>query len=169
MNLRLLSVAVPVASLAAVLLASGVSPAGATADHVRSEGTFSTAGPAWTYDAVVPAGASAVVRTIETADGSTVATLQARGFAGAQDFSVHAHTGPCGPSSSTSAGHYQHVVGGAVDEANELWLSFSTTPSGNGNAQSVVEWQFRVGGANSITFHDPSRGGLRVACLPVSF
>jgi Cu-Zn family superoxide dismutase len=169
MDRRLAFVALPAASLASALLLAGTPSAGAAAAHVVAEGTFSTTGPAWTYDAVVPAGASAVVRTVETGSGSTMATLRVRGFAEAREFQVHAHTGSCGALPTASAGHYQHVVGGPVDDANELWLSFSTTPSGNGSAQSVVEWQVRDGEARSLTFHDPSRGGMRVACLPVGF
>lgn len=168
MERRLVFVVLVAASVASAHLLTGTSSAGAAA-HVVAEDTFSTTGPAWTYDAVVPAGASAVVRTVETGSGGTVATLQVRGFAEAREFLVHAHTGSCGPNSAASAGHYQHVVGGPVDDANELWLSFATTPSGNGSAQSVVEWQVRDGGARSLTFHDPGRGGMRVACLPVGF
>lgn len=169
MSRSLAAVALPVVALASTFLLGGTPSAGAAADHVRAEGAFSTAGPAWTYDPVVPTGASAVVRTVETPSGRTVATLHVRGFAGAREFSVHAHTGLCGSDPAASGGHYQHRIGGPVDDANELWLSFSTTPSGNGNAQSVVEWQVRDGEARSLTFHDADRGGLRVACLPVGF
>ncbi|MDP9443182.1 MAG: hypothetical protein M3P83_02030 [Actinomycetota bacterium] len=171
MNRRLSIVALPTGALvvAAVLYAAAAPPAVSAASHVVAEGTFSSSGPAWTYDPIVPIRASAVVRTIETDSGQMVATLQVRDFAGAVDFTVHAHTGSCGPNPLASGGHYQHEVGGAVDAANELWLGFSTTPSGTGSAQSVVDWHFRPGGARSITFHDPDRSGLRVACLPVSF
>ncbi len=170
MDRRQIRIALPTVALGGVaFLAAAGSPQAAAAEHVLSEGVFSTSGPAWTYDPVVPSGASAVVRTVETGSGRTVATLHVRGFAPSTDFSVHAHTGACGRDPLASAGHYQHHVGGAVDDANELWLGFSTNPAGNGNAQAVVEWQFRAGEARSVTFHDPSQAGMRVACLPVAF
>lgn len=160
----------PVVVLGAAALVVGLgSPQAGAGEQVRAEGTFTTAGPAWTYDAVVPSGATAVVRTVETGSGRTVATLHVRGFTPSTEFSVHAHTGGCGSDPSGSQGHYQHQVGGAVDDVNELWLGFTTNPAGNGSAQSSVDWQFREGEAQSITLHDPARSGKRVACLPVAF
>ncbi len=170
MNRRQIRTAAPTVALAGVaLLVPAVSPQAAAAEHVLSEGVFSTSGPAWTYNPVVPSGASAVVRTVETGSGRTVATLHVRDFAPNTDFAVHAHTGACGSNPLASMGHYQHHVGGAVDDANELWLGFSTNPAGNGSAQTVVEWEFRAGQARSVTFHDTSQAGKRVACLPVAF
>ena len=156
-----------VLALAASVLAA--TPAAGSAELAHAAGSFSVAGPAYTYapGGLVPAGATAEVRVVETAAGTTVATLQVRGFAASTTYAVHAHTGPCGSNPLTSAGHYQDAVGGPVDSENELWLGFSTNPAGNGSAQSVVGWGFRSGGALSVTFHQG--GPTRVACLPVSF
>ena len=167
MNYRIRTT-VPAACAVTILWAAGGSQAIA-ADRVVAEGVFSTSGPAYTYDGVVPTGATAVVRAVETGSGRTVATLHVRGLAPRTNYSVHAHTGACGSDPLASAGHYQHEVGGAVDGVNELWLGFTTNPAGNGSAQSVVEWTFRTGDARSVTFHDPAQAGERVACLPVAF
>lgn len=170
MDRRRIGIALPAVALgAAALLLALAGTQAAAAERVVAEGVFSTSEPAWTYDPVVPSGASAVVRAIETGSGRTVATLHVRGIAHSTDFAVHAHTGACGSNPLDSAGHYQHEVGGAVDDVNELWLGFSTNPAGNGSAQAVVEWEFRTGEARSVTFHDPARGGKRVTCLPVAF
>ena len=153
---------------AAWLVALG-SPQAAAESPVRTTGTFSTSGPAWTYDGVVPAGATARVSAVETGSGGTIATLHVRGLPASTEFLVHAHTGGCTADPAASQGHYQHEVGGPVDDVNELWLGFTTNRAGNGAAQSAVDWQFRDGEANSLTFHDPARNDKRVACLPVAF
>ena len=162
-TLTTLAVAVPAVALAAV------PPAGAAGPAALASGVFGAAAPAYTYDTgLVPAGASAVVRTVETGDGGTVATLQVRGFAPGATFDVHAHTGACGASPTASGGHYRNDPTGPADPSNELWLGFTTGGSGNGSAQATVRWQFRDGGARSITVHRVP-GGARVACLDVSF
>ncbi len=170
MDRRHMLIALPAVALgvAALSLASS-GPSAAAAGRVVAEGTFSTSGAAWTYDAVVPSGAPVIVRAVTTASGRTVATLHVRGFAPRTTFAVHAHTGTCSSDPLSSAGHYQHEVGGPVDDVNELWLGFTTNPSGNGSAKAAVEWEFRAGEARSVTFHDPAQAGKRVGCLPVAF
>lgn len=156
-----LAVAVPAGALVAA------PHAGAAGPSAFATGVFGAAGPAYTYDtALVPAGATAVVRTVETGEGSTVATLQVRGFAPGTAFDVHAHTGACGASPAASAGHYKNDPAGPADPANELWLGFTTGGAGNGSAQAAVGWLFRAGEARSITVH---AAGSRVACLDVTF
>ena len=153
---------------AAALLVAGWGPSAAAAGQVRAAGSFDGDGPAYTYAAsVVPSGASARVHTVETGSGKTVATLHVRGFAPNTTYAVHAHTGSCGSDPLQSAGHYMRDPSGGVSADNELWLGFTTNAAGNGRAQAVVEWQFRPGGAQSITFHHG--GPARVACLPVGF
>ena len=151
---------------AAALLAVGSAQATAAA-QVRAEGVFSPTGPAFTYSALVPTGATARVHAVQTGSGTTVATLHVRGLQPHTTYAVHAHTGTCSTNPATSRGHYMDDPSGAVDPHNELWLGFTTNAAGNGRAQTVVEWQFRPGGAQSITFHQG--GPTRVACLPVGF
>ncbi|MFD2094043.1 hypothetical protein [Blastococcus deserti] len=153
---------------AALLVALG-SPQAAAGEVVRAKGSFSPSGPAWTYDGVVPSGATAAVHAVEIPSRGTIATLHVRGFPASTEFMVHAHTGGCGSDPAASQGHYQDQVGGPVDDVNELWLGFTTTRAGTGFAKAAVDWHFREGEANSLTFHDPSRNGKRVACLPVAF
>ena len=169
MRLHAVRTTVPLAAAALLALAVGSSPAAASAERAHSSGTFTAAGPAFTYStsSLVPVGSTAEVRVVETAAGTTVATLHVRGLASRKTYTVHAHTGSCSSSSASSGGHYQHVVGGAVDDENELWLGFTTNLAGNGSAQSVVGWEFRPGAALSVTFHQG--GATRVACLPVAF
>lgn len=160
------------APLAAAALTASVlaaSPAAASANLVYAAGTFAAGGPAYTYSpsTLVPVGATAEVRVVETAAGTTVATLQVRDFAASTTYAVHAHIGPCSSSPGTSLGHYQDSSTGGVNPENELWLGFSTNKAGIGSAQSVVGWEFRPTDALSVTFHHG--GPTRVACLPVAF
>lgn len=161
---------VTVPLVAAGILAATARLPAAAAEQVVAQGTFGS-GSAWTYDTTkVPLGAEAVVRSVENGAGGTVATLHVRGFAPTTDVEVHAHTGSCGASPSTSAGHYMHSPTGGVNDSNELWFVLRTTPSGQGSDSSAVAWQFRDGGARSVTFHDPKAPGKpRIACLPVAF
>jgi len=174
-----LRTAVPLATASLLLTGIGLAaPSSASAELVHAAGTFTSTGPTYTYspDTVssadrVPSGATAEVRVVATAAGTTVATLQVRGFPANRTYGVHAHIGPCGILSGTSLGHYQNVVGTGssyVNDENELWLGFTANEAGNGRAQSVVDWQFRPGGAQSITFHYGA-ANVRVACMPVAF
>lgn len=169
MDRTIVRTSLPMAAAALLALSVASSPAAASAELARGAGTFASDGPAYTYSpaALVPVGATATVKVVETAAGTTVAASQVRGFAASESYAVHAHKGACGSSPSASGGHYQDVVGGAVDDENELWLGFTTNPAGNGSAQSGVDWEFRPGDALSGTFHHG--GPTRVACLPVAF
>lgn len=179
-RLLILTAAVPAA--AAVLVAAlPVVPAQAAADRVRAEG------PLTTYSPSVPAGATARVQAVATASGQTVVTLHVRGLAPRTTYGAHAHVNPCGATGAAAGPHYQDAVappGHAADVAfanpdNEVWLDLTTDDEGNGAAQTVVGWQFRPGGANSVVVHaqptasgpDGSAGtaGARLACLTVGF
>jgi len=169
MRLHAVRTAVPLATAALLALAVGSSPATASAELVHATGTFDSDGPAYTYSPAVlaPVGTTAEVRVVETAAGTTVATLHVRGLAAHETYAVHAHTGSCSSNPASSGGHYKDDVSGPVDPTNELWLGFTTNRAGNGSAQSVVDWVFRPGQALSVTFHHG--GPIRVACLPVAF
>ena len=164
----------PVALTAAALAAAALTVAPAAAapsTQVWADGTFSAAGPVFTYaPALVPAGAQVRVHAIYPGNGSTVATLHVKGLAPDTTYAVHAHVGPCSTSPSTSLGHYQHHAGTGpdfVNDHNELWLGFTTNDAGNGSAQTVVDWQPRAGQAVSLTIHQG--GPTRVGCVPVAF
>lgn len=179
---RLLILTATVPTAAAVLLAAlPVAPALAAASRIRAEG------PLTAYSPSVPAGAAARVQAVATASGKTVVTLHVRGLAPDTAYGAHAHVNTCGPTGAAAGPHYQDVVapaGHAADVAyanpdNEIWLDLTTDDDGNGAAQTVVDWQFRPGGANSVVVHsqstatgpDGSAGtaGPRLACLSVGF
>jgi Cu-Zn family superoxide dismutase len=162
--------------------ATGVAaPAQAAAERVRAEGLLTR------YDAaLVPEGATARVQEVRTASGSTVVTLQVRGLLADHEYGAHAHVNACGSTGAAAGPHYQDVVapaGHSTDPAyanprNEVWLDLTTDAEGNGSAQTVVRWQFRPSGANSVVLHarhtateEGSAGtaGSRLACLTVGF
>ncbi len=114
-------------------------------------------------------------------------TLHVRGLAPSTAYGAHAHVNACGATGAAAGPHYQDQrapVGHAADVAyanpdNEIWLDLTTDGEGNGAAQTVVTWQFRADGANSVVVHaqqtaagpDGSAGtaGPRLACLRVDF
>lgn len=150
------------------LALAGAAPAAATPPGAISIGLFGVP-PAYSYlPDLVPVGSVAVVRTVETGDGATVARLLVRGVAPGQTFDVHAHVGACSADPATALGHYKNDPAGPADSVNELWLGFTSGSSGHGSARARVSWQFREGGARSITLHRHA-DGARAACLNVSF
>lgn len=176
----LVTAALP-ASAAALLAALPSAPALAAADRVRAEG------PLHRYSTSVPAGATARVQAVATASGKTVVTLHLRGAQPFATYGAHAHVNACGATGGAAGGHYQHVVAPAgmvadiayANPDNEVWLDVTVDEEGNGAAQTVVDWQFRTHGANSVVLHrDPTAvgpdgtagtAGPRLACLTVGF
>lgn len=172
--------AIPAAT-AALLAALPAAPALASAHRTRAEG------PLTAYSTSVPAGAAARVQSVATASGKTVVTLHVRGLVPHTAYGAHAHVNSCGTTGAAAGPHYQDNVapaGQAADIAyanpdNEIWLDLTTDEAGNGAAQTVVDWQFRPNGANSVVLHaqptatgpDGSAGtaGVRLACLSVGF
>jgi Cu-Zn family superoxide dismutase len=169
MHRRSLRTTLPVTALTAGALTLTSAVPAAASHIVKTEGRFTAAGPAYTYNtAVVPEGATARLRVVETGGGETLAILIVRGLPANRTYAVHAHTGPCSANPMSSEGHYQHQPGGPVDPVNELWLGFTTNAAGAGVAHAIVDWKFRDNDSReSITFHHG--GPARVACLPADF
>ncbi|HUR13036.1 MAG TPA: superoxide dismutase [Mycobacteriales bacterium] len=139
----------------------------------------------------VPAGATAKVRAVYTASGSTVVTLHVWGLAPNREYGAHAHRFACSPTSAAAAGgHFQYAVDPvqpSTDPAyanpwNEVWLDLTTDGDGNGSGQTVVRWQPPNGsGARpaSVILHDhhtatgpagsAGTAGPRYGCLTVAF
>jgi hypothetical protein len=69
------------------------------------------------------------------------------------------HNAPCAV--GNGGGHYQHVVGGPVDVANEIWPGFTTNASGHGNGHAANDFWARPE-AQSVVIHDTD--GARIAC-----
>lgn len=176
----LMTAALPAAA-ATLLVALPAVPALAAADRVRAEG------PLIRYGTSLPEGAVARVQSVATSSGKTVVTLHVRGLRPDTDYGAHAHVSPCGATGGAAGPHYQHVVapaGHAADVAyanpdNEIWLDLTTDGEGDGAAQTVVDWQFRPSGGNSVVVHalptatgpDGAAGtaGPRLGCLTVGF
>jgi hypothetical protein len=64
-------------------------------------------------------------------------------------------------SDSNGGGHYQNVVGGAVDSSNEIWPAFTTNAAGIGNGWATHAFYARPV-AQSVVIHDTD--GKRIAC-----
>ncbi|HEY8979579.1 MAG TPA: superoxide dismutase family protein [Streptomyces sp.] len=127
-----------------------------------------------TYDQdLVPAGSSVEVVQRTTNGGATVVTLRVSGFPSGRAFGAHVHQKACGADPAAAGGHYQHVPGTGpehVNEENEVWLDFTTGPSGSGVGVATHSWTFRPGEAASVVIHDePGTKGARVGCFTVPF
>jgi hypothetical protein len=94
-----------------------------------------------------------------SADGKTIVATHATGLAANTSYGVHVHNKAC--SDSNGGGHYQNVVGGAVDSSNEIWPAFTTNPAGIGNGWAMHEFYARPE-AQSVVIHDTD--GKRIAC-----
>ena len=99
--------------------------------------------------------------------------------AAGHDFGAHLHTGPCVEGNGTAAGpHYNTDVLAddppatpTIDKTTEVWLDFTVTAGGTGNAVAQVPF-VPTQGARSIVIHRDATNvlgvaGPRLACLPV--
>ncbi|HKJ55732.1 MAG TPA: hypothetical protein VJ978_07065 [Nitriliruptoraceae bacterium] len=89
--------------------------------------------------------------------------LHVRGLDPNQEYKVHVHNAPCS-SNPPGGGHYQDVVGGAVDAVNEIWPGFTTNDDGVGNG-SAVHGHVARDDAQAVVIHWPQDSAVRLACL----
>jgi hypothetical protein len=99
------------------------------------------------------------VQMVRTAAGSTLTSVQAWGLAPGTAYPVHVHNAPCAV--NNAGGHYQHVVGGPVNNVNEIWPAFTADASGHGNGHAANAFTARPE-AQSVVIHDVD--GARIAC-----
>ncbi len=106
---------------------------------------------------------SGPARLQRRADSTTV-RLNVRGLEGRTTYMAHLHEASC---EESGGGHYQDDPEGGTTPPNELWLTITTNPSGNGHAASTEQWAVRDG-ERSVVIHDPE-DGAKIACadLPV--
>lgn len=133
---------------------------------------------------LVPDGAAA--RAVTASASGTLTTLSVRGLLPGREYGAHVHTKPCGAAPTDSGPHYQHVADPAqpstdpasANPRNEIWLDFTTSPSGNGFAVSHVNWTYGDRRPGSVVIHeththtDPGHAGTaggRLACLNLQF
>lgn len=181
-------------TIAASLTACGLAALGLAVASVPASASATTVDtgrqPLISYNTTfVPIGATARVREIATASGSTIVTLQVRGLAPNREYGAHAHKFACGTTDPLAVGgHFQYGVDPVqpsidpafANPANEIWLDFTTDAEGNAAAQSLVSWQFPAGRrAQSVIVHDhhtasgtpgtAGTAGPRYGCLTVAF
>lgn len=92
--------------------------------------------------------------------GITTVTLQVEGLIPGLTYGTHVHNGTC---ASGGGGHYQHVVGGDVNNINEIWLNLTADKSGKGVSKAEHAHLARED-ARSIVIHE---SGLptRIVCI----
>lgn len=120
-----------------------------------TRGAFHTyaSGPGLGYDI------SGQARMTRTADGKTIVSVHAEGLLPGTDYGVHVHNRAC--NDNNGGGHYQDVVGGAVDAVNEIWPLFTSNAAGIGNGYAANNFRARPE-AQAVVIHAP--GGARIAC-----
>jgi hypothetical protein len=147
------SVWVLVILLSLVIASIGVTTVAAAAQVTSGEFQTFAAGIERNYDI------SGLAQMVRTADGRTLTQVQAWGLAPSTTYPVHVHNAPC--TVNNGGGHYQDVVGGSVDNVNEIWPGFTTNASGHGNGYAVNDFTARPE-AQSVVIHDTD--GARIAC-----
>ena len=116
---------------------------------------------------VYPAGITGharMIRTLSDDVGNTVVRLRVKGLSPGFEYPTHVHNGTC---ASGGGGHYQHEVGGAVDDVNEMWLTFTANSKGKAKSHAGHDHLARED-ARSIVIHDHIYASLpkaRIACV----
>lgn len=133
----------------------------AGASVVSAAGAQITKGDFRTYAAGLTRGYDISGRAlmVRTADGRTLVQVQAWGLAPDTTYPVHVHNAPCAV--NNGGGHYQDVVGGLIDNVNEIWPIFTTDASGHGNGNAANDFIARPE-AQAVVIHDTD--GARIAC-----
>jgi Cu-Zn family superoxide dismutase len=139
-----------------VTAAASPAEAGTAAEVTHGRFQTTTTGVERGFDIT---GRAVMVRS-DSGGGRTLVVSVARGLEPGTTYGSHVHNAPC---STGGGGHYQHVVGGAVDDLNEIWPVLQAKTSGVAHGMAVHGHRARPE-AQSIVIHDPS-DGARIACL----
>jgi len=143
------------------------SPKVACADLVRPDGAYLAAektGPPVLlasgegYGVDDMEGEATVIRRL---DGVTEASIDIKKLEGQAVYPVHLHDAPC----SAFSGGDHYLIDDTVDyvdEANELWLNFSTRPRGGGDRTVAIPHLVRAEAQSFILHH---ADGARLACI----
>ena len=150
---RLIPYALAVLVILLLLLTSAMRAQASGGEVTRGDFSTYAAGPGLGYQI---SGHATMTRT---ADGKTIVSVHAIGLLPNTAYGVHVHNKACGD--SLGGGHYQDVVGGAVDAVNEIWPLFTTNAAGIGNGNAVNAFVARPE-AQAVVIHAP--GGARIAC-----
>lgn len=115
---------------------------------------------------------SARVHSVTTPNGKSIVTLHVSGLTPNRSYGAHVHVAAC--ESGQAGGHYRNVPAGPATAANEVWLDFTTNAAGQGRAKAVVNFGFRLDGANAVVVHDHATDGAgaagpKLGCINVDF
>ncbi|MCB9106052.1 MAG: superoxide dismutase family protein [Anaerolineales bacterium] len=105
---------------------------------------------------------SGMATMVRSAEGYTSVTLRVQGLAPNTNYGVHVHNQAC--SNEAGGSHYQHEIGGAADEVNEIWPAITTNSGGYGFSQTVNDFVARAE-ARSVVIHDTDNSRLACADL----
>lgn len=108
----------------------------------------------------------AVMVRVPWRHGRTFVAVQVRGLDPTTEYPAHVHNAPCS-ADPPGGSHYQHAVGGAVDDVNEIWPVVSTSAAGRGHG-SAVHGHWARPDAQSIVIHYPANTSIRLACADLS-
>lgn len=178
MNTRIPSALVGGVTAAALAALAMASPAASTSPTAHFRDLLRDLQPAQAdpFD-----GAAAHV-SIASGHRTSTVNLHVSGVTGAvgSTYGAHLHLGPCIAGNPAAAlGHYNtDVLAGRtpvrISESTEVWLDFTVTDEGTGNAVAVVPFRI-VPGTRSVvvhalaTDHHTGTAGIRLACLPVAW
>lgn len=156
-----------IATTVAVTVGIAVSQTGGLA-HAGGEGAQVSSGrvqtlAGWPGDDLE--GGAVMIRS-GGAGGRTIISIHLRGLDPNTTYPVHVHNRPCS-FTPPGGGHYQHLVGGAVDATNEVWPTVSTNAHGNGVGFATHDHRARQE-AQAIIVHNPANTSIRLACIDLS-
>jgi hypothetical protein len=142
-----------------LVLLVGVTAVVAASGGQMTSGQFHTfaAGVERGYDI---AGQAVMVRT---GNGRTETHVRALGLTANTTYPVHVHNAPCHV--NNGGGHYQDVVGGPMNNINEIWPGFTTNASGHGKGHAYNDFTARPE-AQAVVIHDID--GARIACADLN-
>jgi len=108
----------------------------------------------------------AVMVRVPWRHGRTLVAVHVRGLDPATVYPAHVHNAPCS-ADPPGGSHYQHEVGGAVDDVNEIWPAVTTNAVGSGRSWATHGHWARPD-AQSIVIHYPADTSIRLACADLS-
>jgi len=174
--MRIQTIAAAGAAATVALLLPGPAWGNNAANVVKAAGSLTVYDDPYGNGAPNPtAGGTARVHAVANSSGQagkTIVTLHVSGLAPGREFGSHVHILACGD--NKAGGHYRNDPAGPATPDNEVWLDFTTDEGGSGNAQAVVDWTIRPGGAKAVVIHDHKTevggaAGAKLACLDVAF
>ncbi|MBC2932519.1 PKD domain-containing protein [Nocardioides sp. zg-1228] len=98
--------------------------------------------------------------------GATHASLDVSGLKARAMHMVHVHEEAC--SSNNAGAHFRFDEALPFEEANEIWLPFTSDAHGRSGLVEVVQPQRADEQAVSVVIHDPDNPALRIGCVDLA-